>query len=546
MMTMPLIRTTLRYYHTLKYLKPSQLAGQVKFRLHKPALRRVKAPLLRSVESTWIKSIIKPNPLSADDQATFLNHTHNISAPTIWSDVKIDKLWLYNLHYFDVLNSSASIANQKNLIYRWIKENSTANNNGWEPYTLSLRIVNWIKWILAGNIPDQLMLTSLATQIHFLSKRMETHILGNHLFANAKALLFAGCFFQGRLAERWLRRGLKYIRQELKNQILADGGHFELSPMYHAIILEDILDVINIFKSYGRAVPVNWLETSETMLRWLQALTHPDNEIAFFNDAALGVAPTLAELSDYRKLLGYDASITNTACLHLPNSGYARAKKSSGLLIVDIAAVGASYQPGHAHADSLSFEFSLKNQRIIVNSGTSTYSNTEQRRRERGTAAHNTAVVNDENSSDVWKSFRVARRARVYDTQVKNTEDEIVIQGSHDGYARKHDVTHTRRFELTHNKLFIQDDFTGTRIHNIKLFFHIHPAIKIIHPDVYNFILIDADEQPLAALTTNQPGRVLDSTYHPGFNLSQANKMVVIEMNTALPARFKTFITWNT
>ncbi len=542
---MPLIRTTLRYYHTLKYLKPAQLVGQVKFRLRKPTLRRIAAPALRAIETAWINAINKPNSLSSDNHATFLNQTHSIAAPGIWSDNKIDKLWLYNLHYFDVLNSTAETASQKNLIHRWIAENPTATSNGWEPYTLSLRIVNWIKWCVSGNVPDQAMLDSLATQINFLSKRMETHILGNHLVANAKALLFGGCFFQGKLAERWLRRGLKYFRQELKHQILADGGHFELSPMYHAIILEDLLDVINLFKTYGRTVPLKWLETSEKMLDWLAALTHPDHDIAFFNDTALGIAPTLKELSAYRQRLGYNTNTTNTACLHLPNSGYARAEKSAGVLIADLAAVGAPYQPGHAHADTLSFEFSLQQQRLIVNSGTSTYANTEQRRRERGTAAHNTAVINDENSSAVWKSFRVAQRARVQNIEMKNTPDEIVIQASHDGYLRKHNVIHTRRFALTHNKLLIQDDFTGTRIHNIKLFFHLHPAVKIIQADVYNFILIDNDEQPLAALTTNHAARVLDSTYHPGFNLTQTNKMVVIEMNTVMPARFKTFITWN-
>jgi hypothetical protein len=234
---MPLIRTTLRYYHTLKYLKTSQLVGQIKFRLHKPSIRHMKAPALRPIAQAWTMPVSKPNSFK-DDQATFLNQTLTISAASIWSDVKIDKLWLYNLHYFDVLNSSENIPSQRNLIHRWIQENPTAKSNGWEPYTLSLRIVNWIKWILADNTPDTQMLNSLATQINLLSKRMETHILGNHLFANAKALLFAGCFFQGRQAERWKRRGMKYFRQELKNQILADGGHFELSPMYHAIILK--------------------------------------------------------------------------------------------------------------------------------------------------------------------------------------------------------------------------------------------------------------------------------------------------------------------
>ena len=36
----------------------------------------------------------------------------------------------------------------------------------------------------------------------------------------------------------------KILKLELKEQILNDGGHFELSPMYHQIILSRILDCV--------------------------------------------------------------------------------------------------------------------------------------------------------------------------------------------------------------------------------------------------------------------------------------------------------------
>jgi hypothetical protein len=38
-------------------------------------------------------------------------------------------------------------------------------------------------------------------QVRFLRKRLEVHLLGNHLFANAKALVFAGLYFSGDEAE---------------------------------------------------------------------------------------------------------------------------------------------------------------------------------------------------------------------------------------------------------------------------------------------------------------------------------------------------------
>ena len=40
---------------------------------------------------------------------------------------------------------------------------------------------------------------------------------------------------------------------------------------------------------------------------------------------------------------------------------------------MDVALIGPNYQPGHAHADVLSFELSLFGQRLLVNIGTSEY-----------------------------------------------------------------------------------------------------------------------------------------------------------------------------
>ena len=51
--------------------------------------------------------------------------------------------------------------------------------------------------------------------------------------------------FEGRQAAAWLATGLKVITRELPEQVLADGGNFERSPMYHAIFLEDVLDLVN-------------------------------------------------------------------------------------------------------------------------------------------------------------------------------------------------------------------------------------------------------------------------------------------------------------
>ena len=282
------------------------------------------------------------------------------------------------------------------LLTRWVAENPPGAGNGWEPYPTSLRIVNWVKWALAGNTLPPECVQSLAVQARWLRRRMEHHLLGNHLFANAKALVFAGSFFQGDEAKGWRECGRRLLSRELSEQILPDGGHFERSPMYHAILLEDVLDLVNLAGAFPETVELGPLsfywDSARGMAGWLEVMCHPDGEIGFFNDAAMGIAPTLAQLTDYARRLGLRSAVRGQDRRRAPDgarartlqdqighltwlrdSGYVRLATGPAVALLDVAPVGPDYLPGHAHADTLSFELSLFGQRLIVNGGTSRY-----------------------------------------------------------------------------------------------------------------------------------------------------------------------------
>src|SRR5699024_2284498 len=181
---------------------------------------------------------------------------------------------------------------------------------------------------------------SLAVQVRWMRKRLEIHLLGNHLWANAKALLFVGTFFEGSEADKWLAKGLALIRRELDEQVLPDGGHFERSPMYHCILLEDLLDLLQLAALFPNAFPgkdvAKWRECVPQMMRWLRIMTHPDGEIAFFNDATIGVAPNYAALSAYASALSIEADEAPLEKLEpLRGSGYVRMEMGSAVLIAD-------------------------------------------------------------------------------------------------------------------------------------------------------------------------------------------------------------------
>jgi uncharacterized heparinase superfamily protein len=483
----------------------------------------------------------------------FLNESHELSFPKDWNNLQREKLWLYNLHYFDVLNAHGSTEQgdwHRSLMTSWIKDNPPGYGNGWEPYPLSLRIVNWIKWGLAGNHLEEMWVESLAVQVRYLAKRLEWHLLGNHLFANTKALVFAGIFFEGKEANGWLAKGLKILDREIDEQILADGGHFERSPMYHSIIFEDLLDLLNLFAAYPDALPVRWqsfpgrVQVAVVKMRdWLTRMTHPDGRIALFNDAAFDIAPSPTELQAYAVRLGLEEGhLHQKIVTQMAESGYVRCEQGDTMLIVDVGEIGPDYLPGHAHADTLGFEMSLYGWRVFVDSGTSCYGSSVERLRQRSTGAHNTVEIDGQDSSEVWGGFRVARRARPKSIRVIEEDSQILICAAHDGYSRLPGrPLHYREWCLTTGSLTVRDTIEGI-FNKAVARYHVHPNVTIEVNDGGSEGYFSLPENfRLVWRINGGRAKVIASTYHPQFGTSLPNQCLEIEIERV---SVELIITW--
>ena len=480
----------------------------------------------------------------AEDTFCFLNETRTVATAAGWNDPAIAKLWLYNLHYFDDLTGTGAAERNdwhQHLIARWIAENPAGEGNGWEPYTTSLRIVNWIKWSLAGGKLSAEALASLAVQMRFLCERLEFHLLGNHLLANAKALVFAGAFFEGTEAQQWMRLGRQILARELPEQILADGGHFELSPMYHSVILEDVLDMENVLRAYALE-PVIEPGLADRMRRWLATMCHPDGEISFFNDAAMGIASPPAMLEDYARRLGHaPLPVERENVVQLAASGYVRLENAQAVLLIDAAPIGPSYLPGHGHADALSFELSLCGQRMLVNSGTSCYGNGAERQRQRGTAAHNALVIDGQDSSEVWGGFRVARRAHISELTLKR-EAALTVQAAHDGYRRLPGKNiHRRIWALEAQCLRIEDEVSGA-FGKACAYFHLHPEIRVVAGEQsQSVVLLLPDAVRVSIAVAGGVLSVAEDSWHPNFGVSTPGHCL---MATLTSEKMTTEIHW--
>lgn len=453
-----------------------------------------------------------------------------MDVPGDWNHSTWPKLWLYNAHYFNDLVADDAAARtywHRTIIARWISENPPGLGNGWEPYPTSLRIVNWVKWAWAGNALSPDAVHSLAIQARWLRARLEHHLLGNHLWANAKALVFAGTCFEGTEADTLRKFGLQLLDRELREQVLPDGGHFERSPMYHAIVLEDLLDLVQLARLHPQVVvdatTQRWAGSAESMLAWLQVMSHPDGGIALFNDAAFDIAACAGELATYAQTLGLPVASPLLPGVHaLPQSGYIRLQGPRTVLIVDVAPIGPDYLPGHAHADTLSFEWSLDGQRVLVNGGTSTYESGDERTRQRSTAMHNTVEIDGQDSSEVWSSFRVARRARVKDVAWGDSGDALFVRAAHGGYARLPGrPEHAREWRLTANRLTVRDTIHG-RYNSAVSRFRLHPRWSAAVDDAHDGWLHAGDRRIRWSVSPDATVAIRDSTWHPNFGESRA------------------------
>lgn len=446
------------------------------------------APPARVATGVWSRPARRPASIISANSFRFLNLDGSL-ADLGWSGPGRDALWRYNQHYFDDLNAEGAEARKEwhlALLCDWVKQNTPGESPGWEPYPTSLRIVNWVKWSLNGNTLPECCIESLAIQARWLTKRLERHLLGNHLLSNGKALIFAGLFFDGKEAQKWMGTGVAILRSEITEQILADGGHFERSTMYHALALEDMMDLYNIAQAHPKALEFmrqplvrEWEHKIGGMRRWLAAMCHPDGEIALFNDAAFGIAPNKDELERYAADLGLSPiEVPPAKTAHLRHSGYIRVVKENIVVLLDVAPVAVDYLPGHAHADTLSFELSIFGRRVVVNGGTSRYGLGPERLRERQTAAHSTVEIAGESSSEVWGGFRVARRAVPFGLNVCEGGDITTVVCSHTGYRRlPGKPIHTRKWRVSPSSLDVADSVTGGSLPAVARYIF-HPQVK--------------------------------------------------------------------
>ena len=430
-----------RYAAALSHLGPRQTVLNVVCRVRRRTLRfgRYRGPG-RGLEWTGrAATSFLPHDGAARlgaGQFTAIGRTLSIGDPPRW-DTEASLLWLFNLHYFGWLDSLPT-NEQEGLVLDWIERHPpTGRSAGWWPYPLSLRLRHWTRALFRGLFAAEparaRLLASIEAQAECLTDTLEVHLRGNHLLESALTLKLLAACFRGPAVARWERRADAVLDAELHEQFLPDGGHVERSPMYHALLLHGLLDLVNVLPK-SDAWRSRILERLPGLLRFLAALRHPDGGIALVNDAALGIAPEPGALLDYARRLGVSAPAFASGSF--PDTGYHVWRRGGDALFVDAGPLGPDYLSAHGHGDVFSWELSLDGRRVVVDGGTSTYAAGEERAWVRSTRAHNTVEVGGVDQSEFFGAFRVGRRARPRDVVARVDDDGLHLSGWHDGYRR--------------------------------------------------------------------------------------------------------------
>jgi len=357
----------------------------------------------------------------------------------------------------------------------------------------------------------------------FISRNLErSDVNGNHYTADAAGLVFAGLFFgQGETPGRWSSVGWEILETEIERQVGADGVDFEMSTAYHRLVMELFLYPALYRERSGLAVPVHYRARLTSMALFVAAYSRPDGTIPLWGDADDGRALPFGTqpLNDHRYLVGLVARAWDPPELRgLPtgpsdecdwwfgptiapqrktprvmdrsvafrNAGVYIMRTQDDHVFIDCGPIGLSGRGGHGHNDSLSFEVVLAGSRLIVDAGSYVYtSSVEWRNRFRGTAFHNTPMIDGVEQNRIVRPEFLWLLENDAHPSVELWQDGAaweVFRGSHSGYDRLPSPVRPIRTVALHRSqhaVVIKDVFVGTGLHDVTVPYHFAPEVNI-------------------------------------------------------------------
>lgn len=403
----------------------------------------------------------------------FLNIEHSFEADVDWNFSLLGQLWNIRLNSLDYLcypeiNKEDGLKIIYSLIYS-IRENKTR----FDSHCASLRIINILKFCSRFSVEDVTINEFIFSQAIYVAKNSELHLRNNHLLENGFALLFAAHFFSN---EKLFSIADRLLTDSINSQILDDGAHFELCPMYHLWVLNRMIESLQITRNseFDCSKIIELVDSKiRLMIGWILQIQFSNGTLPAVNDSVEGYGPNVNAVLKIAADLGLKAQHHA-----LSRSGFRKFKNKNFELLVDVNGLTPNEAPGHSHADTFHFILHVFGDPFIIDTGVTTYESSETRLYERSTAAHNTVVVKSKNQSELYGAFRVGRRTEVTYLEEKNGN----LTASHNGYHYL-GVTHTRSFLFGKDKIVITDTIDSPKPIVCSAFLHLDKKSRIVLKD---------------------------------------------------------------
>jgi uncharacterized heparinase superfamily protein len=446
-----------------------------------------------------------------------------------WAVNLLGFTWLRHLRAAD---SAITRANARSLIDDWINLQGGWHPVGWRLDILSRRVVCWLSqapFVLqdADARFYRRFIRSLSRQVRYLRRSLKQSRDGLPRLQALIALNYATLCIQGQSGN--LRGSVRRLIDELRAQILPDGGHISRNPGALIELLADLLPLRQLFSARELQPPSALNNAIDRMMPMLRFFRHGDGNFAQFN----GMGPTAVDL--LATVLAYDDA-RGTPVSNAPHSGYQRIDAGQTALLMDTGKPPPIALSQEAHAGCLSFELSWKQHRLVINCGLPAVNKETWRQVARATAAHSTVTLNDRSSCHFLESGSFRRLlfgtpivAGPHNVAVmrEDTAEGVLLRTSHDGYAGDFGIVHSRVIQVSADGRVLdgEDSFTpatGLAIaadvaDEFAIRFHLHPAIKASRlSDGRGVILLLPDREVWTFATMGNPVEIEESVFLAG------------------------------
>ncbi|MCW5732442.1 MAG: heparinase II/III family protein, partial [Alphaproteobacteria bacterium] len=381
------------------------------------------------------------------------------------------------LRHFAASGGAAARRQARALVSHWLARYGEFEPALWAPELLAPRLARWIghAGFLMADSDDTFraaFLRGLARQSRHLRRSLGQ--IGDEAtrFQAGLALTLAALVLGGSRQDG--ARGLELVEAALARLLLPDGCHASRRADELLVLLAEILTLRQALEQAGREVPLAIGSAIERAAPALRFLRHGDGSLALFNGTRPWPAPAIDQV------LARTGSRAR-AERNLPDGGYERLQAGRSLLLLDAGRPALASAP--AHAGLLSIEFSIGRRRVVVNCGASERREGDWASAMRASAAHSTLVLADQNSLVLdAQGCPAGDIAEIVHARAE-TEEHLMVEATHGGYAARFGLSHRRRLWLGRNgeDLYGEDALIGPGrgAPDFAIRFHLHPDVQV-------------------------------------------------------------------